>query len=74
MYIVYSKPNCPDCNAVKELLPHYEEIDITENPEALQKLTGLGLRQLPQVFLDGKLVGNLLKTKEHLNSLLDVSF
>jgi len=74
MYTVYSKPNCPDCNTVKKLLQNYEEIDITQNPEALQKLSELGLRQLPQVFLDGKLIGNLLKTKQHLDSQIDVTF
>jgi len=74
MYTVYSKPNCPDCNTVKKLLQNYEEIDITQSSEALQKLSELGLRQLPQVFLDGKLIGNLLKTKQHLDSQIDVTF
>ena len=74
MYTVYSKPNCPDCNTVKKLLQNYEEIDITQSPEALQRLSELGLRQLPQVFLDGKLIGNLLKTKQHLDSQIDVTF
>ena len=53
MVIVYTKPNCPPCAAVKRLLTQeniqFEERDATEHAEYLQTL---GARSSP-VSVDG---------------------
>ena len=56
---VYTKSNCPNCEAAKQLLKskglEYRELDIEKSltplpPEA---------RQMPQIFIDGQRVGGL---------------
>lgn len=54
---VYSKENCPWCVKLKEWMDKneiiYEEIDIEERPGAREYLRNLGLKTVPQVFIDG---------------------
>lgn len=73
MLTVYSKPNCPDCITVKKLLSEADqtfiEKDITQDQEAFDQLMSLGLRQLPQVFEDDKLIGSLMSVKSYLDTL-----
>jgi glutaredoxin-like protein NrdH len=54
---VYTKPSCVQCNATKRALAKaglaYEEIDLTEDVEALEAVKALGYMQAPVVFADG---------------------
>lgn len=60
MITVYSKPHCPYCTMAKQYLENndfeYEEIDITENPEAREFLLSEGHRTMPQIYHKGKLL------------------
>lgn len=51
---VYSKPNCPHCNIVKaQFKKHnvpFTEVDITKNPDALERIKARGFTQAPIVF------------------------
>lgn len=60
---IYTTRSCSYCTATKRLLSsknvHFEEIDITDREEMwdkLFKLTG-GRQTVPQIFVDGKLIG-----------------
>ena len=50
---VYTKPSCPGCTLTKKLLDRngipYIQRDITEDPEALQRVKELGYLQAPVV-------------------------
>ncbi|MGF1764733.1 glutaredoxin-like protein NrdH [Aliivibrio kagoshimensis] len=51
--IVYSKPNCVQCEATKKLLDTkgitYQVIDLHRDEMALQKVVALGYREVPVV-------------------------
>lgn len=51
--IVYSKDNCPNCELTKRDMDilgiEYTVVDITKDPEALQRLVELGYRTAPVV-------------------------
>lgn len=53
---VYSKPACVQCVATTRELDRrgvaYEKIDLTRNPEALERLMDLGYRQAPVVEIE----------------------
>ena len=53
MTIVYTKDNCVQCDMTKRLMDkigvEYETINITQNPEELDKLIELGYRAAPVV-------------------------
>ncbi|MDI9354866.1 MAG: glutaredoxin domain-containing protein [Cyanobium sp. MAG06] len=57
--VIYSKPNCPYCDKVKSYLSDlnikYQEINILENIEHINKLRELGLMSVPQIFCNGEL-------------------
>jgi glutaredoxin len=60
MITLFTKTNCSDCNKAKALLES-EEIafdtrNVEEDFEAMQQLSNMGLRSLPQVFKNGSLV------------------
>lgn len=61
--VVYSKSNCPNCTTAKRLLDDkgigYEEYDIQNCPEVLRQLASVGVRQMPQIFIQGQRVGGL---------------
>ncbi|EFU61017.1 glutaredoxin [Actinomyces sp. oral taxon 180 str. F0310] len=50
---VYSKPRCPQCDATYRALDKqgvsYERIDVTQDPESLAFIKGLGYQQAPVV-------------------------
>ncbi len=58
---LYTTPYCPFCDAAKRLLKArglaFSEIDVSEpkDKEALKAKTGW--RTVPQIFLNGKLIG-----------------
>lgn len=51
---VYSKPACVQCNATYRALDkegiEYSTVDISEDPEALDMIRGLGFAQAPVVI------------------------
>lgn len=65
---VYTTPYCPYCDSAKNLLKArglaFDEIDVSdpEKKEALKKKTGW--RTVPQIFLDGKLIGGYQELSE----------
>lgn len=54
--IVYTKPNCPQCDLTKrdmEILGiEYETIDLTQNPSILESFIKRGFRSAPVVETD----------------------
>lgn len=53
MTIVYTKPNCVQCNMTKRHMDKigvkYTTVDITEDPAALDKLIEMGYKAAPVV-------------------------
>jgi|TARA_R110002051_G_scaffold43404_1_gene88936 glutaredoxin-like protein NrdH len=51
--VVYTKPNCVQCNATYRGLDaagiSYSIIDLTQDPDAMNMVSGLGYRQAPVV-------------------------
>lgn len=65
--VVYSKVPCPYCVQVERLLQArdipYEKIDLTGDSAGIADLSAkTGMFTLPQVFVDGKLVGGYTET------------
>lgn len=62
MITLFTKSGCPDCVKAKALLESegidYEIKDVETDFEAMQQLSNMGLRSLPQVFKNGSLVAN----------------
>ena len=54
---VYSKPRCVQCDATKRALKKqsisYTEIDMSQDPDALEHVKSLGFVQAPVVVADG---------------------
>jgi len=67
--LIYTKRKCPNCMEAKMLLRakniNYVEMDIETNPELLNELPE-GVRQMPQIFIDGQRVGGLAGLQEAL--------
>ena len=79
---VYTTTNCPFCVRTKELLRGkgvpFEEIDVTYDSALREKMVLLagGRRTVPEIFIDGRLVGGYeelraLDNKGELQPLLD---
>lgn len=55
--IVYSKPNCMQCNFTKKFLEDkgipFEIKDIAENEAAIEEVKSLGFSSLPVVLAEG---------------------
>ena len=69
--IVWSKDQCPFCDQAKNLLKlkgiEYEERNINRDWTREQLLEAVpGARTVPQIFLDGKLVGGFTDLRQHL--------
>ena len=62
---IYSRPTCPFCIQAKNLLQaknlSYQDIDIEQNPEKKEEMIKKteGKSSVPQIFVDGKLIGRL---------------
>ncbi|MGO4937126.1 glutaredoxin-like protein NrdH [Fundicoccus sp. Sow4_H7] len=56
--IVYSKPNCMQCNFTKKFLDskdiEYTTYDVYENEEALNHVKELGFQSLPVIEIEGE--------------------
>lgn len=71
---IYTKANCPNCTAAKQLLQAkslaFEERNVA-NPEFMDQLTNAWpeARQLPQIFIDGQRVGGLAGLQAALKQL-----
>jgi glutaredoxin len=69
--VVYSKTNCIYCEQAKSLLTSkgltYTELDV-KNPDTLAELKQLvpGVKTVPQIFIDGKLIGGYTELVPHL--------
>ena len=69
--IVWSKYNCPYCDQAKALLTQrgikYEERKIGDGYSREELLEAVpNARTVPQVFLDGNLIGGFTELKKHL--------
>lgn len=71
--IVWSKDHCPYCVRAKALLDakdvFYEERNISQgqwNKEQLLEAVP-GARTVPQIFIDGELIGGYEQLKEHFS-------
>ena len=69
--IVWSKHNCPYCDQAKALLTQrgikYEERKIGDGYSREELLEAVpNARTVPQIFLDGNLIGGFTELKKHL--------
>jgi glutaredoxin 3 len=69
--IVWSKYNCPYCDQAKALLTQkgirYEERKIGDGYSREELLEAVpDARTVPQIFLDGNLIGGFTELKKHL--------
>lgn len=59
--VVYTKTNCPNCVAAKNLLKskglEYSEYWVDANEEAAKKMSLLNIRQMPAIWIDEQYVG-----------------
>jgi glutaredoxin len=67
--VVYTSNSCGFCTRLKMLLQSraidYREINVSNDPEAFVELAkSSGMLTLPQVFIDGELVGGYRETAE----------
>lgn len=60
MITVYTKSNCMPCRLTKRKLDdlgvEYQEVNLEDNPTALQELQALGVSAAPAVEVDGAIV------------------
>ena len=71
---IYSKSNCHNCTAAKRLLDDkgigYNEYSADGMaPEEIEVVCGLGVRQMPQIFIEGQRVGGLAGLQQALKEL-----
>lgn len=76
MFIIYGKQECPNCDVAKDLIvaagQKYSYLDVFNPPQNLEDLTealGYRPRSVPQVFFEGKYVGQVKELKTLLTSL-----
>ena len=77
---VYSKTTCPACDTAKQILTQkgaeYEEIILDNKTEELKQLIKkTGMKTVPQIFINDKLIGGCsdlmaLEQQNKLDSLL----
>jgi glutaredoxin 3 len=73
--IVWTKTVCPFCINAKKLLDlkgiEYEERNISQGEWTREQLLEAvpGARTVPQIFIDGKLIGTYDNLKEHFNQI-----
>lgn len=69
---IYTKSGCPNCVTAKQLLKSkgipYTEADVEANPALLDDLPD-GVRQMPQIWINGQRVGGLAGLQAALKQL-----
>jgi len=71
--IVYSRPTCIKCKQAKAFLKEkrisFNELNIDEHPDKMQKFIDKGLMELPIIDIDGELIAGYKQTdlKKALN-------
>ena len=75
---VYSTATCPICDRAKNLLTKwgiaYNEVRVDSDKQGLQAMATItnGARTVPQIVIDGKLVGGFSELTEwHMDNKLD---
>ena len=77
---IYSKNNCIYCNKAKALVKNlgleYEEKKLEEfdSPQAMLEDIGKNVRQMPQIKIDGELIGGYNQLVEYFNKQGKVNF
>ena len=78
--VVYTKDNCPFCVKAKALIKglgfKYEEKNLKEfeSPEAMIKDIGKNVRTMPQIKIDGELIGGYNQLVEHFADQKKVNY
>ena len=79
--VIYSKPNCIYCDKSKALIKGlgltYEEKMFGKDfnsPDELYKAVGKQVRTMPQIQIDGKLIGGYNQLVEHFMEKGEVNF
>ena len=78
--VIYSKNNCIYCNKAKALVKNlgleYEEKKLEEfdSPQAMLEDIGKNVRQMPQIKIDGELIGGYNQLVEYFNEKGKVNF
>lgn len=69
---MYTKSACPNCVSAKQLLKSkglaFTEADVESNPALLDDLPP-GVRQMPQIWIDGQRVGGIAGLQAALKQL-----
>jgi len=77
---IYSKNNCVYCNKDKALVKNlgleYEEkkLESFDSPQAMLEDIGKNVRQMPQIKIDGELIGGYNQLVEYFNEKGKVNF
>jgi len=77
---IYSKNNCIYCNKAKALVKNlgleYEEkkLESFDSPQAMLEDIGKNVRQMPQIKIDGELIGGYNQLVEYFNEKGKVNF
>ena len=77
---IYSKNNCVFCNKAKHLVKSlgYEytekKMEEFESPQAMLEDIGKHVRTMPQIKIDGKLIGGYNQLVEHFADMGKVNF
>ena len=77
---IYSKNNCVYCNKAKALVKNlgleYEEkkLESFDSPQAMLEDIGKNVRQMPQIKIDGELIGGYNQLVEFFNEKGKVNF
>jgi len=78
--IIYSKQNCTFCNKAKHLVKslgyEYTEKKMEEfdSPQAMLEDIGKQVRTMPQIKIDGQLIGGYNQLVEHFADMGKVNF
>ena len=74
MYTVYGRSNCAYCEKAKNLLTlkglAFKYVDVLEKPENMEAMreASPGAKTVPQIVLDGKLIGGFTELEKSLMS------
>ena len=77
---IYSKNNCVYCNKAKALVKNlgleYEEkkLESFDSPQAMLEDIGKNVRQMPQIKIDGELIGGYNQLVVYFNEKGKVNF